>query len=41
MENSIRKAKEYLTDALKAGLDLGRGDGPLMHNYVLNTKMEV
>ena len=41
MENSIRKAKGYLTEALKAGLDLGRGDGPLMHNYVLNTKTEV
>lgn len=35
MEESIRKAKEYLTGALKAGLNLGKGDGPLEHNYRL------
>jgi hydroxymethylpyrimidine/phosphomethylpyrimidine kinase len=33
MEQSIRKAKDYLTEALQAGLNLGKGDGPLMHNY--------
>lgn len=35
MEESIRNAKEYLTGALKAGLNLGKGDGPLAHNYIL------
>lgn len=30
---AVGAAKEYLTDCLKAGLDLGAGSGPLMHNY--------
>lgn len=29
------KAKQYLTGAIRAGLDLGKGAGPLMHNYTL------
>lgn len=33
LEESIRLAKEYLTNALKAGLNLGRGSGPMMHNW--------
>jgi hydroxymethylpyrimidine/phosphomethylpyrimidine kinase len=32
-EESTRKAKEYLTGALKAGLNLGAGSGPLNHMY--------
>lgn len=32
---SIERAKEYLTGALKAGLDLGKGSGPLEHTYWL------
>lgn len=35
MEESIRKAKEYVTGALEAGLDLGSGSGPLNHFYKL------
>lgn len=35
LDESIRKAKEYLTGALKAGLDLGKGSGPLDHVYRL------
>ena len=35
LDESIRKAKSYITGALKAGLDLGKGSGPLMHNYQL------
>ncbi|MFT4143662.1 MAG: bifunctional hydroxymethylpyrimidine kinase/phosphomethylpyrimidine kinase [Mobilitalea sp.] len=30
---SVTKAKEYITGALKAGLDLGKGSGPLNHCY--------
>jgi len=33
LEDSIKKAKEYLTGALKARLDLGKGRGPLDHTY--------
>lgn len=33
---SINRAKGYLTGALKAGLDIGAGSGPLMHNYNIN-----
>ena len=33
LPESIRIAKQYLTDALKAGFDLGHGNGPLLHNF--------
>ena len=33
IEQAIEKAKDYLAGALRAGLDLGKGSGPLMHNY--------
>lgn len=33
VENSVKLAKEYLTGAISAGLDLGKGSGPLAHNY--------
>lgn len=33
MAESVREAKKYITGALKAGLDLGRGSGPLNHCY--------
>ena len=34
LDASIRKAKEYLTGALRAGLNLGKGSGPLAHTYL-------
>lgn len=34
LEDSIEKAKKYLTGALKDGLNLGRGSGPLNHMYM-------
>ena len=34
-EESIKNAKEYITGALKDGLDLGKGSGPLNHMYNL------
>ncbi len=33
LEESIVRAKDYITGALKAGLDLGKGRGPLDHTY--------
>ena len=35
VEKSVSSAKAYLTGALRAGLDLGRGSGPLNHGYAL------
>lgn len=33
LENAVKQAKAYLEGALKAGLDLGRGSGPLDHMW--------
>ncbi|MGX8687177.1 MAG: bifunctional hydroxymethylpyrimidine kinase/phosphomethylpyrimidine kinase [bacterium] len=33
LAESVERAKVYLTGALEAMLDLGRGSGPMMHNY--------
>ncbi|MCH1627009.1 bifunctional hydroxymethylpyrimidine kinase/phosphomethylpyrimidine kinase [Fredinandcohnia quinoae] len=33
IKTSIQQAKNYITGALKAGLDLGKGSGPLNHHY--------
>ncbi|MCY6372620.1 bifunctional hydroxymethylpyrimidine kinase/phosphomethylpyrimidine kinase [Clostridium ganghwense] len=33
IEESIRNSKEYITGALRAKLDLGKGSGPLNHCY--------
>ena len=33
LEKSVQRAKDYLTAALKAMLDLGKGNGPLDHTY--------
>ena len=35
LEIYVEKAKEYLTGALEAKLDLGKGSGPLKHNFAL------
>ena len=34
--DSVKRAKEYITEALKAKLDLGKGSGPIMHNFDLS-----
>ncbi|MFS0861903.1 bifunctional hydroxymethylpyrimidine kinase/phosphomethylpyrimidine kinase [Fredinandcohnia sp. 179-A 10B2 NHS] len=34
-KTSIREAKRYISGALEAGLDLGKGSGPLNHCYAL------
>lgn len=35
IKSSIQEAKRYITGALEAGLDLGKGSGPLNHCYAL------
>ena len=34
--DSIKNAKKYLTDALSAQLNLGKGSGPIKHNFSLH-----
>ena len=36
LAESVKKAKEYISDALAAGLDLGNGSGPMKHNFIIN-----
>ena len=38
LAESVALAKTYISGALEAGLDLGHGSGPLMHNYRLFEK---
>ncbi|MBQ8525426.1 MAG: bifunctional hydroxymethylpyrimidine kinase/phosphomethylpyrimidine kinase [Clostridia bacterium] len=38
IEASVTKAKDYISGALSAGLDLGKGSGPLMHNFDLKSE---
>lgn len=38
---SIQRAKNYLTGALQAGLDLGAGNGPLNHCYCIKKEQGV
>lgn len=35
LEESIKRAKEYISSALSAMLDLGNGSGPMQHNFDL------
>lgn len=35
MKTSVQNAKNYITGALKDGLDLGEGSGPLNHCFNL------
>lgn len=37
LSEAVSEAKEYLTGALKAMLDLGNGSGPVDHGYMLDT----
>lgn len=38
LAESVKKAKDYLSDALAEGLDLGNGSGPMKHNFNLQSK---
>ena len=33
--DSVKKAKEYISNALAEGLDLGKGSGPMKHNFII------
>lgn len=35
LDNAVKKAKDYISEALAAMLDLGKGSGPLCHNYAI------
>ena len=35
LDTSIHNAKDYISGALSAMLDLGEGSGPMMHNFIL------
>lgn len=39
LEESIRNAKDYITNALKCDFDLGKGSGPLNHAWNINAKV--
>ena len=38
LETSIQRAKDYISGALAAMLDLGQGSGPMNHAFDLNGK---
>jgi len=38
LEASIKRAKDYISGALAAMLDLGSGSGPMMHSFDLNSR---
>lgn len=37
LETAVRRSKEYVSGALAAMLDLGKGAGPMQHNFDLNS----
>ena len=38
LAESVKRAKEYISHILSAQLDLGKGSGPMMHNFGLSGK---
>ena len=38
LEESVRRGKAYISDAIAAGLSLGHGHGPIAHNYAILKK---
>ena len=38
LTESVGRAKEYISGALEAMLDLGKGSGPMMHNFDLHSE---
>ena len=40
LEESVERAKSYISEALEAMLDLGKGSGPMQHNFGLTGEYE-
>ena len=38
LERSVQRAKEYLSGALAAMLDLGKGSGPMNHGFAIKNE---
>lgn len=38
LTEAVQRAKDYISEALAAQLDLGKGSGPMQHNFGLNTR---
>ncbi len=38
LAQSVKKAKDYISEALAEGLDLGNGSGPMKHNFGLSAR---
>ncbi len=38
LADSVQRAKDYISEALDAQLDLGKGSGPMQHNFDLNSR---
>lgn len=38
LAQAVQRAKEYISGALAAQLDLGKGSGPMQHNFDLNSR---
>ncbi len=36
LADAVKKAKDYISDALAEGLDLGNGPGPIKHNFIIS-----
>ena len=36
LAESVKRAKDYISEALAAQLDLGKGSGPMKHNFALS-----
>jgi hydroxymethylpyrimidine/phosphomethylpyrimidine kinase len=37
LTEAVKRAKDYISDVLLAGLDLGNGSGPVKHNFIINS----
>ena len=38
IDRAVERAKAYISGALAAGLDLGKGSGPLAHGFDLRSE---
>ena len=39
LSDAVKKAKDYISDALAEGLDLGKGSGPMKHNFTVRNEI--